>query len=70
VVIHEDKQKDILRIDNMIGTNEMLKIIETIKEHLDNVNTEDAKIEVRVLETYLKGLFIGYQQGLKTNKED
>ena len=54
----------------MIGTSEMLKIIETIREHLDNVNTEDAKVEFRVLETYLKGLFIGYQQGLKTKKED
>ena len=54
----------------MIGTSEMLKIIETIREHIDNVNTEDANVELRVLESYLKGLFIGYQQGLKTKKED
>lgn len=58
----------------MIGTKEMLQTIETIKEHLDNVNTEDAKIEVRMLETYIKGMFIGYQQGIKTfrtfGKED
>tara|TARA_B100000424_G_C22918610_1_gene488783 strand:- start:254 stop:418 length:165 start_codon:yes stop_codon:yes gene_type:complete len=54
----------------MLGLSETLKIIETIKEHLDNVNVEDAKVEVRVLETYIKGQFIGYQQGLKTVKED
>jgi hypothetical protein len=50
----------------MIGTKEMLQIIETIKEQLEDVNTEDAKTEVRVLETYIKGMFIGYQQGMKT----
>lgn len=69
-VILADKQENILGDENMLGLSETLKIIETIKEHLDNVNVEDAKVEVRVLETYIKGQFIGYQQGLKTVKED
>ena len=69
-VILVDKQENILGDENMLGLSETLKIIETIKEHLDNVNVEDAKAEVRVLETYIKGQFIGYQQGLKTIKGD
>tara|TARA_R100000353_G_scaffold69116_1_gene53481 strand:- start:12958 stop:13191 length:234 start_codon:yes stop_codon:yes gene_type:complete len=69
-VILVDKQENILGVENMLGLSETLKIIETIKEHLDNVNVEDAKVEVRVLETYIKGQFIGYQQGLKTVREE
>jgi hypothetical protein len=54
----------------MIHINEQLKMIKTIREHLDNVNVEDAKTELRILETYVKGVFLGYQQGLQTMKEE
>ena len=69
-VILGEAQENILGDENMIHINEQLKMIKTIKEHLDNVNVEDAKTELRILETYVKGVFLGYQQGLRTMQEE
>ena len=53
----------------MIYNKNLMTIIQTMKEHLDNINVEDAKIELRVLEMYLKGVSLGYAQGIKTERD-
>ena len=44
-------------------------IIQTIKEKLDDEDIEGSKLELRVLEMYLKGVSLGYAQGIKTERD-
>ena len=46
-----------------------MDIIQTMKELLNDGDTQGTQIELRVLETYLKGLQLGYAQGMKTERD-
>ena len=46
-----------------------MMIIQTIKEKLDDEDIEGSKLELRVLEMYLKGVSLGYAQGIKTERD-
>ncbi len=46
-----------------------MSLLQTINEKLDDVDLEGAKVELRVLEMYLKGVSLGYVQGMKTERD-
>ena len=53
----------------MIYNKNLMGIIQTIKEKLDDEDIEGSKVELRVLDMYLKGVALGYAQGIKTERD-
>ena len=46
-----------------------MSLLQTINEKLNDEDLDGAKVELRVLEMYLKGVSLGYAQGIKTERD-
>jgi len=53
----------------MIYNKNMMSLLQTINEKLNDEDLDGAKVELRVLEMYLKGVSLGYAQGMKTERD-